>query len=134
MTEDEGLSVGEEVELCRDETSTWEARWLVAWHDTGDAAQQETGQQPKSEWADGLDSRDLEFAIFLSVPAQGVEGAADELDVVDRTDGSAPAGGHVVDDRMQPMVDRVRELTHLAVGQPAVQVAQLGFGARGCDP
>ena len=28
MTEDEGLSVGEEVEWCGDETSTWEARWL----------------------------------------------------------------------------------------------------------
>ena len=28
MTEDEGLSVGEAVEWCGDETSTWEARWL----------------------------------------------------------------------------------------------------------
>ena len=101
----------------------------VAWHDTGDAAQQEAGQQPKSEWADGLDSRDGEFAILLSEPAQGIEGAADELDVADLTECSPPAGGHVVDDRMQSMVDRVRQLAHLAVGQPAVQVAQLGFGS-----
>jgi hypothetical protein len=45
---------------------------------------------PKSEWADGLDSRDGEFAILLSEPAQGREGAADELDVADLTECSPP--------------------------------------------